>query len=180
MEQSAAGLPLINADPPKLGKVRAGDAVTPVLTFANAALGAGILAYPFAFRGAGLALGPCLTAFVAACSFGSLCTIMGCMARVQATLPGVQSYGELVTAGIGRRAPALRLCVIRIGGKRPTLIFVMKIVFCLLNSDEDLSGFHEHVQTCPNLLRIADNLKTSAYRVTSCKFPKPMYIRSNE
>ena len=84
--------------------MRFGEFLTPVLTFANAALGAGVLAYPFAYEGTGLAIGPILTTGIALLAFSSLVVIMRVAAEVQATQPHVQSYGGIVTAVVGRRA----------------------------------------------------------------------------
>ena len=81
--------------------MRFGEFLTPVLTFANAALGAGVLAYPFAYEGTGLAIGPILTTGIALLAFSSLVVIMRVAAEVQATQPHVQSYGGIVTAVVG-------------------------------------------------------------------------------
>jgi amino acid permease len=91
-----------------------GEALTPVLAFANAALGAGVLAYPFAYSGSGLAVGPALTLSIGSLAFASLCVIMRVTACVQETRPHIGTYGgvvtEIVGSGAGRLVEAICLC----------------------------------------------------------------------
>lgn len=100
---SADGLPSLQAD--KRPQKRSScflDAAAASLTLANSALGAGILAYPYAFMSAGVAGASIATAFMALCSFVSLCCIMRLMATAQFLSEApVRSFGDLVRLAFG-------------------------------------------------------------------------------
>ena len=84
------------------------DAVTAALALVNAALGAGVLAYPFAFMSAGMVTASALTAFLGALSLVALCIVMHGMkeAHAKVGMSTVASYSDLVRHGLGRNAAA--------------------------------------------------------------------------
>ena len=84
------------------------DAVTAALALVNAALGAGVLAYPFAFMSAGMVTASALTALLGGLSFLSLCIIMHCMSKAHAKvdMSVVASYSDLIQYGLGPKAAA--------------------------------------------------------------------------
>ncbi len=77
--------------------------VTSALALVNSALGAGILAFPFAFMSAGLLGAGILSAAMGSLSFMALCFIFHCMRKAQNTDPDVRDYGQLVRWGCGLR-----------------------------------------------------------------------------
>ena len=84
------------------------------LSLVNAALGAGVLAYPYAFMSTGLVAGTGLTFMIGTLSFVSLCILMRCMKTVRDRDPTVASYGDVVRVTLGSGASAgleaLKLC----------------------------------------------------------------------
>ena len=97
--------PLAAASPPR-SLVRDGAFWTAVLTTANAALGAGVLAYPVAFQGAGLAGGSLLLGFATTASVG-LGAVFQCMSAARRLDPRVRDYTKMVGAAFGTTAEAL-------------------------------------------------------------------------
>lgn len=83
---------------------RDGGFWTAVLTTANAALGAGVLAYPFAFSEAGLVGGSALLLAFAAIASVGLRAVFHCMARAQALDPSVRDYTKMVSTAFGAKA----------------------------------------------------------------------------
>jgi uncharacterized protein YneF (UPF0154 family) len=77
---------------------------TAVLTTANAALGAGVLAYPVAFRDAGIVGGSLLLLLFAVAASVGLCIVLQCMSRAQAVNPSVQDYTKIVSTAFGTKA----------------------------------------------------------------------------
>lgn len=101
MVNAERGKPLQQAE-------KRGEIVVAALSLVNAALGAGVLAYPFAFMSAGLVAANIVTAVMGAMSITSLCIIMHCMAVAQERhgRAKVASYGDLVLVALGGRASA--------------------------------------------------------------------------
>lgn len=92
-----------------------GPAITGSLALVNAALGAGVLAYPFAFMSAGMVAGNIVTMGMGVLCFCTLCIVMHSMATMQERYGAnaVRSYGELVKLGLGNRAAvALEVMII--------------------------------------------------------------------
>jgi len=77
---------------------------TAVLTTANAALGAGVLAYPVAFRDAGIVGGSLLLLLFAAAASVGLCIVLQCMSCAQVMDTSVQDYTKMVSAAFGTKA----------------------------------------------------------------------------
>ena len=77
---------------------------TAVFTTANAALGAGVLAYPVAFRDSGMAGGTLLLFAFAITASLCLFTVLQCMSRTQATNPSVRDYTKMVSSAFGTKA----------------------------------------------------------------------------
>jgi len=77
---------------------------TAVLTTANSALGAGVLAFPVAFRDAGLVGGSILLLVIGAAASVGLRTVLHCMSRAQAMDPSVKDYTKMVSAAFGTKA----------------------------------------------------------------------------
>jgi len=88
MDQS---LLVANEQKPALG----GAFITAVLTLTNASLGAGVLAFPFAFMSAGLLFASIITIALGMLSFLSLCVIMYCMedGTMRISEPKVENSG---------------------------------------------------------------------------------------
>ena len=158
------------------------DVMTPVLTFANAALGAGVLAYPFAYSGSGLAIGPCLTMSVGTLAFLSLCVIMRVAAAVQEEQPHIQSYGGIVQAVIGRRAglgvEVLCLCycfagtisyTVLVGDQNPLLLKVLPTSFWPPDDDAATDKARLYLILCATLIGFCLNLlrRVSALRYSA-------------
>jgi hypothetical protein len=71
-----------------------GEAIGAILALVNAALGAGVLAYPYAFMSAGIVPASIFTAAIGTLSLGSLFIIMHAMAVMQKRHgEGVASFG---------------------------------------------------------------------------------------
>ena len=83
---------------------------TAVVTTALAALGAGVLAYPFAFMKAGLVGGGILLFTMSTFGGIALFILMRSIAYVQQTDPSVHAYGEVVRVLCGPRAGAVVEC----------------------------------------------------------------------
>mmetsp|Transcript_45063 Transcript_45063/g.146392 ORF Transcript_45063/g.146392 Transcript_45063/m.146392 type:complete len:410 (+) Transcript_45063:65-1294(+) len=98
--------PLAAASPPR-SLVRDGAFWTAVLTTANAALGAGVLAYPVAFQGAGLAGGSLLLLGFATTASVGLGAVFQCMSAARRLDPRVRDYTKMVGAAFGTTAEAL-------------------------------------------------------------------------
>ena len=105
-----------------------------VLTLVNAMLGAGILAYPYAFMSAGMALAAGLSAVVGALSFCSLSVIMMTMAKANSNTTRsapVRSYGDLIRHGCGPRtasAVEVMICLYGLGANVGYLILLGDVV----------------------------------------------------
>jgi len=98
--------PLAATSPPR-SLVRDGAFWTAVLTTANAALGAGVLAYPIAFQGAGLAGGSLLLLGFATTASVGLGAVFQCMSAARRLDPRVRDYTKMVGAAYGTTAEAL-------------------------------------------------------------------------
>ena len=84
-----------------------GDAVVASLSLVNAALGAGVLAYPYAYMSAGLIPASLLTLMLGCLSFMALCSLMHAMSKARARVPDpskVSSFGDLVREELGLKA----------------------------------------------------------------------------
>ena len=124
-----------------------GDAVTASLSFVNAALGAGVLAYPFAFSAAGLVVAASTTLFIGCLSTFSLCIIMHSMqvarSRVLAA-SSVSSFGDLVREVLGPKGSTfLEVLIVGNGfGACVGYIEVIEDAADSVTSDARLSSFH--------------------------------------
>uniref|UniRef100_A0A7S0Q5N9 Amino acid transporter transmembrane domain-containing protein n=1 Tax=Coccolithus braarudii TaxID=221442 RepID=A0A7S0Q5N9_9EUKA len=82
-------------------------------TTCNAALGAGVLAYPYAFMSAGLVPGPLLLLGLASLSCASLLVLVNEMASLLKMRPAVQTYTDIALYGLGpKSASFLQLIVL--------------------------------------------------------------------
>jgi len=122
-----------------------GDAIVASLSLVNAALGAGVLAYPFAFTIAGLAVASATTAILGCLSTLSLCIIMHSMqvARSKVLIPSsVSSYGDLVREELGQRAStAMEVLIVCYGfGACVGYLEVLEDVANAVTSDASLAS----------------------------------------
>ena len=111
MDGGTASQPLV-VDPEDEGKPASarfidGEQIGAALALVNAALGAGVLAYPFAFMSAGIIPASLFTLFIGLLSFMALCFIMHSMKVARERRPSVASFGELVHCALGPRASAV-------------------------------------------------------------------------
>ena len=74
---------------------------TSVVTLTNAALGAGILSYPYAYSLSGIAVGSALTVMMCVFCAAGVCIIFHCMGIVQPRDASIRSYGDLVRTVLG-------------------------------------------------------------------------------
>lgn len=93
----------LGLEKPKPAGLCNGDSIGAVLTLVNSALGAGVLAYPFAFMNAGMAMASLETFILGLLSYTALISIMHCMKSAQEADPACRSYGDLITFGLGKR-----------------------------------------------------------------------------
>lgn len=120
-----------------------GPTIVGILSLVNAALGAGVLAYPFAFMSAGMVLASVFTTAIGVLSMCSLCIIMHCMTILQARegAANVKSFGDLVKYGLGQKASTAleALIVVYMFGACVGYLEVLDDVFHGVVSDAQLS-----------------------------------------
>ena len=99
---------LIHEDSKVAPRVFDGAYVATVLTMVNAALGAGVLAYPYAFMSSGQLVGTLSTCVMAALSCIALFAILRSMAIAESESPKpIGNFGDLVRWGIGDTTAAV-------------------------------------------------------------------------
>lgn len=76
---------------------------TAALSLMNSMLGAGILAYPYAYMSSGTLVGTILALTIGCLSFMAINVIFKLMAIATASDESIRGYGDLVGAAFGRR-----------------------------------------------------------------------------
>ena len=113
-----------------------------ILSLVNAALGAGVLAYPFAYMSAGMVLASVFTTAIGFLSMVSLCIIMHSMTVLQQRegMAAIRSFGDMIKYGLGARASnALEaLIVVYMFGACVGYLTVLENVFDGVVSDAQL------------------------------------------
>jgi amino acid permease len=122
------------------------ESIVAALSLVNAALGAGVLAYPFAFMSAGLLTANVVTACIGLLSFSSLNIVMHSMAVLQERYgrSAVTCYGDLVSVALGSRASVLLevLIVAYMFGASVGYLSVLRDVFNGFAHDDFLARIH--------------------------------------